>query len=255
MDVTIIGAGNVAWHLAPALDNCGYPVRYLYNRGESSGKQLVRRLYNANLLSTLDFSDLTTSLIILCVADDAIPEIISEIILPEKALLVHTSGSKPLSILENAAANHVGVLYPLQSISKSRKVDFLQTPILYEGSDKDSISILRGIASSLSNNVHLASSEKRKSIHLAAVFASNFTNHMLTASSLYMEKNGFDFNLLKPLIIETVNKALEMGPKDALTGPARRMDFQTLDTHISMLDDDLKGLYQTVTQHIIDLYA
>ena len=255
MDVTIIGAGNIAWHLAPALDNCGYAVRNVYNRSQSSGKQLVSRLYDANLLSTLDFSDLHSSIFILCIADDAISEVVSEVVLPEDALLIHTSGSKPLEILENAAAYQTGVFYPLQSFSKTRKVDFQQIPILVEGSDSESASLLKKMASSLTQTVKIASSEKRKAIHLAAVFASNFANHMLTASNLVLEKNDLDFNLLKPLIIETINKALELGPEKALTGPARREDFQTLDAHIDMLDDELKTLYQTVTQHILDHYA
>jgi len=255
MDVTIIGAGNVAWHLAPALDNCGYAIRNVYNRTSSSGKQLVKKLYNANLLESLDFSKLHTPLFILCVSDDAIDEIISEIVIPENSLLVHTSGSKPMDILENAAAYQTGVFYPLQSFSKTRKADFQLVPILVEGSNNEAQSVLFQMAASISKTVQNTSSEKRKQIHLAAVFASNFTNHMLTAANQVMKKNELDFDLLKPLVIETINKALEMGPENALTGPARREDFQTLDSHLDMLDDDLKILYQTVTQHILDHYA
>ena len=255
MDVTIIGAGNVAWHLAPALDNCGFAIKHVYNRTPVGAKQLIKRLYHSSQLNSLDFSALETRLFILCASDDAMEEIIDEIVLPENATLIHTSGSKPMELLENAAPVSSGVLYPLQTFSKTRKVDFKEIPILIESSDDETHDLLIKIGSSLSQTVTSTSSEKRKNIHLAAIFANNFTNYMLSQSEQLLDEINLDFDLLKPLIIETINKAMELGPQNAQTGPARRADYQVIDEHLQLLDEKKQELYQTISQQILEHYS
>ncbi|MCH7515454.1 MAG: DUF2520 domain-containing protein [Bacteroidetes bacterium] len=257
LHVAIIGAGNLAWHLAPALDNCGYAVKEVYSRDRKKANALVKRLYQAVPAGDLDFSDSNCRLFIVCIPDDAIEEVVKEIVLPdEHAILIHTSGSIPIQALEYAATQHVGVFYPLQTFSKSRKANFSEIPVLIEASDLSTEEILIRIAKSISKNVKRVSSTNRKAIHVAAVFACNFTNHMFTLSKAILDDEGLDFELLKPLITETINKSLEIGPGNAQTGPARREDFQTMDAHFDYLEEPaVQEIYRIISQNILDRYS
>ena len=255
--MAIIGAGNLAWHLAPALDNCGYAVKEVYSRDRKKANALVKRLYQAVPAGDLDFSDSNSRLFIVCIPDDAIEEVVKEIVLPdEHAILIHTSGSIPIQALEYAATQHVGVFYPLQTFSKSRKANFSEIPVLIEASDLSTEEILIRIAKSISKIVKRVSSTNRKAIHVAAVFACNFTNHMITLSKAILDDEGLDFELLKPLISETINKSLEIGPGNAQTGPARREDFQTMDAHFDYLEEPaVQEIYRIISQNILERYS
>ena len=257
LHVAIIGAGNLAWHLAPALDNCGYAVKEVYSRDRKKANALVKRLYQAVPAGDLDFSDSNCRLFIVCIPDDAIEEVVKEIVLPdEHAILIHTSGSIPIQALEYAATQHVGVFYPLQTFSKSRKANFSEIPVLIEASDLSTEEILIRIAKSISKIVKRVSSTNRKAIHVAAVFACNFTNHMITLSKAILDDEGLDFELLKPLITETINKSLQIGPGNAQTGPARREDFQTMDAHFDYLEEPaVQEIYRIISQNILDRYS
>lgn len=257
LHVAIIGAGNLAWHLAPALDNCGYAVKEVYSRHRKKANALVKRLYQAVPAGDLDFSDSNSRLFIVCIPDDAIEEVVKEIVLPdEHAILIHTSGSIPIQALEYAATQHVGVFYPLQTFSKSRKANFSEIPVLIEASDLSTEEILIRIAKSISKIVKRVSSTNRKAIHVAAVFACNFTNHMITLSKAILDDEGLDFELLKPLITETINKSLEIGPGNAQTGPARREDFQTMDAHFDYLEEPaVQEIYRIISQNILERYS
>jgi predicted short-subunit dehydrogenase-like oxidoreductase (DUF2520 family) len=257
VNVSIIGSGNVAWHLAPALDNAGYSVREVYSRNHKHAEALVGRLYQGDVKATLDFSTSNSSLYIIAVSDDAIQEIVQEIILPEDAILVHTSGSQPLSVLGYAATLNTGVFYPLQTFSKAKKVDFKEIPIFIESESEAVAKILNKAAKSISGKVKQISSEDRKALHVAAVFASNFTNHMLTLSKEILTKNKLDFEILKPLIVETINKSISIGPEVAQTGPAKRGDLEILDKHIDFLKDNetIAEIYRLISQHILDKYS
>lgn len=254
--ISIIGSGNVAWHLAPALDNMGYVVKEVYSRNPKRAKELTGRLYQAEIKTTLDFSTSQSRIFIIAVADDAIQSIAQEIILPDNAILAHTSGSQSLRVLGYAATPHIGVFYPLQTFSKSKKVDFSSIPLFIESETAEAEKALMKMAESISDNVKRIGSTERKALHVAAVFASNFTNHMLTISKDLMDANKLDFNFLKPLITETLNKGLAIGPENAQTGPASRGDFETLDKHYEFLQNDkaLATLYKLISQHIIDRY-
>lgn len=257
MDVSIIGAGNVAWHLAIALDNAGYAVKEVFSRNARNATAVVERLYAATAKTDLDFSDSRSRIFIIAVTDDAMTEVVQDLILPEDAILVHTSGSRPMSILEQSAKN-IGVLYPLQTFTKSKKVDFSEVPMFIEASDKTGQGILMNMAKAISNKVFNITSDDRKAIHVAAVFASNFTNHMLSIAQGILSRRGLDFQMLKPLIAETVNKSLTLGPRATQTGPARRGDLEILDIHMEFLkgdDDALAEIYRVISQHIVDQYA
>ena len=254
MDISFIGSGNLAWHLAPALDNVGYKVKEVYSQDPKHAKTLCGRLYQADAKTTLDFSDSTSEIFIIAVTDDAIRDVAQEIVLPEDAILVHTSGSQPLSLLSYAAADSVGVFYPLQTFSKAKKIDFSEIPIFIESEDSDVTKVLMKMGKSISKKVKPISSEYRKALHVAAVFASNFSNHMLTISKSIADKHDIDFDVLKPLIAETLNKSINIGPEKAQTGPAKRGDMEILDRHLEFLKDDpaVAEIYRIISQHIID---
>jgi len=254
--VSFIGSGNLAWHLAPALDNAGFVVKEVHSRNPKHAAALTGRLYQAEVKATLDFSTSPSDIFIVSTSDDAIESIAQEIILPDDAFLIHTSGSQPLSILQFAATSNTGVFYPLQTFSKTKKVDFKDTPIFCESNNTDTEQMLMLLAKAISNKVSKITSEERKALHVAAVFASNFTNHMLTLSKKILEQNSLSFELLKPLILETINKSLITDPEAAQTGPARRGDLEILDKHIEFLreDETLTEIYKLVSQDILDKY-
>lgn len=254
--VSFIGSGNLAWHLAPALDNMGYVVREVYSPHPNHAEALTERLYQAEVKATLDFSTSDSKVFIIAVSDDAIADIAREIILPEDAILVHTSGSQPISQLQYAATQQLGVFYPLQTFSKSKKVDFKDIPIFIESYTEEAGQILIQIAKSISKEVRKIGSEERKALHVAAVFASNFSNHMLTLAKEIMQQNSLDYDWLKPLITETINKSMYMGPEEAQTGPAKRADLNVLDIHLEFLKEQqsIAEIYKVISQHIIDTH-
>lgn len=247
----------MAWHLAPALDNAGYAVKEVYSRDTKQGKELTRRLYQAELKASLDFSESPSSIFIIAVSDDAIEAVAREIILPEQAILVHTSGSQPVSVLGFSATPHTGVFYPLQTFSKIKKINFDEVPILLESETPEATRALQKMAGSISKVVKSISGDERRALHVAAVFASNFTNHLLTISHDLLKGNGLSLELLKPLIAETLNKGLTLGPENSQTGPARRGDFKVLESHLEFLKPypALAGIYKLISQHIIDRYS
>ncbi|MBL7850321.1 MAG: DUF2520 domain-containing protein [Cyclobacteriaceae bacterium] len=257
MDVSFIGAGNLAWHLAPALDNAGYVVREVYSRNPRHAEALTERLYQADVKASLDFSTSKSRLFVIATSDDAIEQVAMNIVLPDNALLIHCSGGQPLSVLQYAAATHTGVLYPLQTFSKAKRVDFKTIPLFVECSTEESERLLMALARTLSHQVRKTTSEERKALHVAAVFASNFPNHMLAIAKSILKANGLEFDLVKPLIQETISKALQVGPEQSQTGPAFRGDLEVLDRHMEFLQEDeqVAEIYRIISQHIVDTYG
>lgn len=254
MNITFIGSGNLAWHLAPALDNLGYIVKEVYSRDPKHAAQLTARLYQAEVRRSLDFSASPSQLFFIATTDDAISLMAREIVLPDDAILVHTSGSQPLSALDFAATEKTGVFYPLQTFTKAAKINFKDVPLFVESADLPTEKTLMSIAGKLSAKSQRISSEGRKALHVAAVFASNFSNHMMTIAQDLMTTHNMDFAWLKPLIAETLNKAISLGPEKAQTGPAARGDLQILDEHMELLRDEkqLARIYELISQNIID---
>jgi predicted short-subunit dehydrogenase-like oxidoreductase (DUF2520 family) len=252
--IAILGAGNVAWHLAPALENVGHEVTEVYARDIRQAAKITERLYMAEPTDLLDFSESKAEIFILAVKDSAIPELSDEVILPEGSLLVHTSGAQPLSVLGYSSASFTGILYPLQSFTKGRKLDFAEVPFLIESEDGSSLKKLRNLSKSLSAQVYEVKSSDRKAIHVAAVFASNFTNHLIRIAEEIMEKQGLDFEMLKPLLVESLSKTLQIGAKNAQTGPASREDLDTLEEHLQFLryNDQIAEIYRLISQDIMD---
>ncbi|MDH5476534.1 MAG: DUF2520 domain-containing protein [Cyclobacteriaceae bacterium] len=256
MKISFVGAGNVAWHLAPAFENVGHKVIEVYSRDSTNAKKLSSRLYEAKPITSLDLSKSEAQLLVIALADDAIEEVLKELIIPDNTIVVHTSGSKELAVLNFIPTSNTGVFYPLQTFSKSKKVDFNTLPILIESEEKSTLKILLKLGKAISKNVTKVSSSSRKALHISAVFASNFTNHMLSISSELLKDNSLDFSLLKPLIIETINKSLAIGPLQAQTGPARRHDLGILENHKEYLSSqpELAEIYHVISQHIINTF-
>ncbi|WP_373492628.1 Rossmann-like and DUF2520 domain-containing protein [Aquiflexum sp.] len=254
--IAILGTGNVAWHLGPALEDAGHTITEVFGRDIEKANSLTKRLYVAEAKDDLDFSDSEASIFILSVSDQAIFEIADEIILPEDSILVHTSGSVGMDILGYSSAAYTGIFYPLQTFSKDRRLDFADVPFLLESDDQTTLQTLKKLAKSLSPHQYVIRSKDRKALHVAAVFASNFSNHMLRLSEEIMARQGLDFEMLKPLIIETISKSLELGAKKAQTGPAIRSDFNILDDHYQFLNynEQIAEIYKLISQDIIDSY-
>jgi predicted short-subunit dehydrogenase-like oxidoreductase (DUF2520 family) len=254
--ITFIGSGNVASHLARALENAGHHIDEVYSPDGSSASKLISRLYNAEAIASLDFSHSKSEVFIIAIPDAAVEEVAQEVILPEEAILVHTSGTLPCSVLGYAATPHIGVFYPLQTFTKNKDLNLSEVPFLLEGESGKVKDALKVLAQSISKNVKWVDVRDRSRIHLAAVFASNFTNHLLTISRKILKNAKLDTEILQPLIAEVINKALEIGPEKAQTGPAIRRDLPTMDKHMAMLSDqeDIAQIYQVISQHILDTY-
>lgn len=253
-NIAIIGAGNVAWHLAPVLEDAGHTITEVYARTLKSAEKVVERVYEAIPKDDLDFSESKAQLFILAIRDTAIPEVSDEIILPDGAILIHTAGSVDLDILNCSSASYTGVFYPLQSFTVGKKVDWEELPILVESEDEEILQKLKKLAKSLTNQVYTVRSKDRKGLHVAAVFASNFSNHMIRISEEIMRRQGLDFEMLKPLIIETISKSLQIGAKNAQTGPAIREDYETMEEHHQFLNFNVQiaEIYRIISQDIID---
>lgn len=254
--ISLIGSGNLAWHLGPALDNCGFVVKEVYSQNPKHAEELTERLYQAEVKASLDFSTSNSQVFIIAVSDGAIKQVAQEIILPDQAVLIHTSGSVPMDELSFSAASAMGVFYPLQSFSKNRKAEFKGLPIFVESSDDETEELLFEMGRALGGNIQKLNSASRSALHLAAVFASNFSNHMITLANEVALQNQINPEWLKPLIKETIEKSLSIGPMLAQTGPAKRGDLETLDKHLELLKDDeqLTEIYKIISQHIIDTH-
>jgi predicted short-subunit dehydrogenase-like oxidoreductase (DUF2520 family) len=245
--VSIIGSGNVAQHLITAFNAAkGIEVIQVFCRNPLLA---INNLAPKKIITSLS-ELIEADVYILAVSDDAISEVSQQ--LPfENRFIVHTSGAASLDLLYKK--NRGGVFYPLQTFTRGKAVNFETIPICLESFHSDDFSILEKIANSISNHVYTINSEQRKALHVAAVFVNNFTNHLYHLGEEICVANSIPFDILKPLIIETAQKIQQLSPTEAQTGPAKRKDFTTLNTHESFLtDENQKKIYQILTQSIQD---
>jgi len=245
--LSIIGSGNVAQHLIQAFSKTAeVELVQVFCRRPESIAHLV-----AIDKTTSDYGKLQpVAVTIISVTDGAISEVSNNIPFKNQ-LVVHTSGSLSIDALN--AKNRKGVFYPLQTFTKSKEVDFKEIPICLEAKNDEDAQTLAILANAISNSVAIISSEQRKALHVAAVFVSNFTNHLYQLGHDICVENKIAFDILKPLIQETAAKILTLSPRDAQTGPAKRNDTQTINTHLNFLsDDNQKEIYKILTKSIID---
>jgi len=252
MKISIIGAGNMAHQLGYALYKANHSITDVYNRSYAKAIKLAKHL-GARAVRNINQLDVDIDLIIIAVSDDAV-SLISDRLDPQRCKgisIVHTSGSVSSSVL----ASHInyGVIYPFQSMTAGQEIDFRQVPILVDMNSDRGLDDLLELAKSVSDIVHLASDEQRGVIHVAGVFANNFANHMIALAADILEQNALSFDIVKPLIMNTMQKVLEMHPMDAQTGPAIRGDVKIIAKHLDFLMDkpQLQNLYQSVTDSII----
>ena len=221
MKAVILGSGNVASHLSFALKREGIEVLQIFSPTYENAKTLGEKL---SVDYCCDFSDLNINADIYIISiKDSTVETINSNVFPDNKIVVHTSGSLPMEIL-NRFSKNFGVLYPLQTFSKEREIFFKEIPVCIEANSDINLEILRKLAKKLSDNVIEINSEKRKILHLSAVFACNFTNYMYTISENILMEENISFDILKPLIKETAAKVQSLAPVKCQTGPAVRSD-------------------------------
>ena len=250
MKIVSIGAGNLSAHLSKTLQNAGFKIVQVYSRTETSAKELAGRL-QAPYTTEIDDIIKDASLYIISVSDDAI-ESLAEQLTFTGGLVVHTAGSVPMDVFAGKIMNY-GILYPLQTFSKLRPVNFSEVPFFIEANTQDNLQKLRMVAQAISHKIYEASSEERMKLHLAAVFGCNFVNHLYHLSAQIVQQAGFDFSILSPLIIETAQKTIESkNPKDVQTGPAARNDLKVMSKHLEMLASEpkWKEIYAILSENI-----
>lgn len=252
--VNIIGSGNVATHLAMALKSNGYSIHAVVSRSKSNAQALATQVGATPTASIrqLPQADIT----IIAVSDNSIASVAQALAAKgERGVVVHTSGATAMSAL--APLPRHGVLYPCMTFSKADCIDMRQCPFLIEASDGPTLTIVKNLAESIGGVATECDSNGRLRLHLAAVFASNFTNHMLLKAEQILSGAGLPLSLLKPLTLQTVGKAFSMGPFDAQTGPARRNDTAAIERHESLLpfNDPSKKIYEAVTKSIMATYG
>jgi predicted short-subunit dehydrogenase-like oxidoreductase (DUF2520 family) len=228
ISITILGTGNVAQNLFEAfLLTDGVEVLQVVGRATDR----MDFFKNRTTLASYEVELAPTNIYIIAVTDDAISEVSDRIV--TTGLVVHTSGAVALSVLETHKRQ--GVFYPLQTFTKGRILDFSKIPLCIESTNENDLKLLYRLGKAISSNVVPIASDKRRLLHVSAVFANNFTNYMYTIGAELCKENQLDFSLLKPLISETAEKLDFLDPFVAQTGPARRGDLQTLHTHLSQL--------------------
>lgn len=244
--ITFIGYGNVAQHLIQAfLENPEISIGQIFVRDPSKALAFdagIDIVSDWNLLAPAD-------IFIIAVSDDAIGAVSDQIPLKNQ-LIVHTSGS--VSLEEINSDNRRGVFYPLQTFTKGKKVDFREIPICIETEFSADLEILQKISKAISDKTYIINSQQRKALHVAAVFVNNFTNHMYQLGSEICQENQIPFAILEALIAETAVKAQTLTPLEAQTGPAKRKDQRTIDSHIDFLKSDAtkQSIYKLLTQSI-----
>lgn len=247
MQIVIIGSGNVAYHLATAFIQKNIPLAQIFGRNEEDLKKVSEELnvpFSTDQLADAD-------LYILCVSDHSVQDV-SRLIPERDCIVAHTSGSLPKEILMGNYRK--SSFYPLQTFSKSKKLDYSQIPFFIEAENEADQKLLCDLAAQISDNVMESTYEKRKYIHLTAVFACNFVNHLFSKAKEISDDQEIPFEYFLPLIDETVKKIHEIDPKSAQTGPAVRNDTRILELHEKLLKDESLEIYKTMNHSIKKMY-
>ena len=245
MRIVILGAGRVATHMAKALHKNGHKIDAVWSRTIESAQRLAR-VVDSSPVNDISVLPTDADAYIIAVKDSALQEVIAKATKGrETRLFLHTAGSMPLSVFDGYTENG-GVFYPMQTFSMEREVDFRAIPLFIEGADAR----IRQLAESISEHVYELSSDDRKYLHLAAVFACNFANHCYTLAAEVLEKKGLPFDVMLPLVDETARKVHELHPKEAQTGPAIRGDKNVMAAQAALLDSRMQAIYNLMSESI-----
>lgn len=244
MVISFVGAGNVATRLAQALKEQGHQIAGVWSRTEQSARTLAQCL---QCPWTTDIAQLNTDVdvVFFCVKDCCLEDLARQV--NTTALCIHTAGSMPLEALPQERR---GVLYPMQTFSKQRPVDFTQIPIFLEAEREEERQMLWQLADSLSRNVTFLTSQQRATLHLAAVFACNFANRCFDIAAELLESRGLSFQSMLPLVDETVKKVHTLSPREAQTGPAIRWDENVMQKHLNQLEGLNQEIYRLMSLSI-----
>lgn len=247
--VNIIGSGNVSFHLIKGLsDSSAVKIMCVAGRNIPKIKQLLLKLPNTQSIKVCTLENLTPAQVnIIAVSDNAIADVSDHLPFTD-ALVVHTSGSIPIEKL--SAQNRGGVFYPLQTFTKEKNINWSEVPFCIESEIKEDTHLLKTLTAQLSSKIYELNSAQRAQLHIAAVFANNFTNHCLTIAEDVCETNKIPFELLHPLILETAKKAVTTAPKQNQTGPAIRNDQTTITQQLLQLKGKPKKIYKLLTKAI-----
>ena len=250
MKIVFIGSGNLATHLSMALKSAGHTPLQVYSNTLSHARQLAKCLH-CDATDDIKHVSNEADAYIISIKDDAIAGVIDQLAEGRaEAVFIHTAGSVSIDIIARRVS-HAAVLYPMQSFTKGRDLDFATIPCFIEASDSKAQNCVTELAESISHEIHPLSSEARKKMHLAAVFASNLANHCYRIAEKIVTKEGLDFKLFTPLILETAQKAILMSPRKAQTGPMVRNDVQVMQMQLSLLDDPhAKQIYKDMAESI-----
>lgn len=248
MNVTIIGTGNVATVLGKRIRMAGHRIAQVYGRNEARASELAEEL-GAEVCSSWSAISLEANLYIIALSDKALYELEGRLSLGDR-LVVHTAGSVSIDVLQSVSSRY-GVLYPLQSLRKELD-PLMAIPLLTDANDTENRQLLQTFAATLSDQVAEADDTERMKLHIAAVIASNFTNHLYALAETYCQKEQLDFHLLYPLIVETTQRIQLFSPVQMQTGPAVRNDEVTIGRHLSLLQSHpaLQELYSDLTDSI-----
>lgn len=253
MKIVLIGAGNLATHLGKALHAAGHDMVQVFSRTMQSAETLASFLDAEPLTDMAQVRD-DADVYIFSVKDSALEQLISQLCGDDEKVFLHTAGSMPMSVFRGKAL-HYGVLYPMQTFSKQREVDFSIIPCFIEANDEFALKQIEGLAGQISRRVFQLSSEDRKYLHLSAVFACNFANHCYAASQELLQQHGIPFDVMLPLIDETAAKVHGMTPKEAQTGPAVRYDENVIGKQIQLLENQpyFQKIYDCMSKSIHEL--
>lgn len=249
--VAIVGAGNVATHLAVSLSSAGVDVCAVCARHMDSALRLAERV-GAQAVTECAQIFRDVDYIIISVSDSMVGPV-AESLPCTDAVVVHTSGSVPLEVV---AERHqrAGVLYPLQTFSRDIAVDVSQVPFFTEATDADTLAEVDRLAHMLSQNVYHADSDRRRYLHVAGVMSSNFTVYLLEQCREVLARAGYPLDVVRPLVGATVAKVFASSPREAMTGPARRGDLAVADAHMRLLGGEAGEIYKAISTEIYKMY-
>lgn len=237
-NIVFIGSGNVATHLAPALRKAGCTIEQVYSRQMAHAQKLAVQI-DASPVHRIKDIQKNTDCYLFAISDDAIETVATALSAhlgkTTKSIAVHTSGATPSTVFKGHFKQY-GIFYPLQTFSKNRPMDFRDIPFCIDGNTKNVRESLSDLAKRLGPKVYPISDQERAILHVAAVFANNFTNHLFSISKTITDQANIPFDLLRPLILETARKVQDHPPAEMQTGPAIRNDQETIERHLRLLE-------------------
>ena len=249
----MIGAGSVANNILPILKESGCEILQVYSRTEESADSLAEKT-GAEAVTSFDEINRISDYYIYCLKDDVLKTLFEKHLPFDVGTHLHTSGSVPMNIFEKCGCKSYGVMYPFQTFTKGRKICMNDVPVFIEAVDRKTCAKIGCLADVLTENVYLMPSDKRENLHIAGVMMNNFVNALFCMSEELLKKANLPINVLVPILNETIKKAVEIGPRAAQTGPARRGDYSVIEQHMALLENmpECRKVYSVLTDYILN---